>query len=59
MRMWVHEGTTTVRITGPADLVGKGGVLRLEGEMNWLDMARWAGPVGLFVLRGGDVRRLR
>jgi hypothetical protein len=62
MRLYLNEDPTSrgfVPIHGPADLAGKSGAIRVSGTPADDDEAsRWAVSIGLFVARGGEVRRL-
>ena len=48
-----------VPIHGPGDLAGKTGAIRVSGTpADDVEASKWAVSIGLFVARGGEVRRL-
>ena len=60
MRLFLRETPESkVRpLAGPGDLAGRSGVVLVEGLADETAASRWAVSLGLFVGRGGEVRRL-
>ena len=60
MRLFLKpaDGGKTRPISGPGDLAGRSGLLLIEGQPTPVEASRWAVSLGLFVGRGGEVRRL-
>jgi hypothetical protein len=61
VRVWIQEpgSASFVLAHGPADLAAKTGVLRVEGTPSTPDeSSKWSVALGLFVCRGGEIRRL-
>lgn len=54
----VAEDGSKTFVFGPADLDGVSDDLLVVGEIKRDEMARWAAPIGLAVLRGSNVRRV-
>ena len=60
MRLFLKEGEARASlISGPGDLAGRCGLLLIEGSPSPEEASRWAVSLGLFVGRGGEVRRLK
>lgn len=59
MKVWkLDTMKRLVAVPGPADLAGYTGTLTIEGTATDSEAARWAVGLGLFVARGGTLRRV-
>lgn len=58
MRIWHKQDGHWTEVRGPADLQGATGYLRIEGRESGREVARWAVAIGVFVVQGGEIRRL-
>lgn len=58
MRIWHQTAQGWREVRGPADIHAADKVLRVEGTLSGRELARWSYVLGVFVCRGGEIRRL-